>query len=111
MSFVASVARDQMLTARNSDLTFEINVLSETLMQLQSITVRLISAGANLNPNSPFAQILQARQAQLALISKGVELRLELVKAQQRAVATELESVRKAISEAISQSFKTFATA
>lgn len=109
MSFASSVARDMMLTARNSDLTFQINVLSENLLQLQTAASRLISLGINLLPNSPEAQILQARQAQLAQLGKGIEVQLELLKVQQRAVTTEMEAVRKTISEDITRSFKTFA--
>lgn len=111
MSFASSVARDMMLTARNSDLTFQINLLSENVLQLQSISSRLISFAVNLLPNSPQAQLLQARQAQIAQLSKGLETRLELVKTQQRAVTTEMEAIRKTISEDINRSFKTFANA
>src|SRR5262245_31064452 len=108
MSFAANVGRDQMLTARNNDLTFELNLLSENLLQLQSVSSRLIGLGANLNPTSQQAQVLQARQAQLSQLGKGIEIRLELVRTQQRAVATELEAIRKTIADDISRSFKTF---
>ncbi len=111
MSFASSVGRDLMLTARLSDLTFEINILSEVLLQLQSFSGKLFGLNANLDPGSPAALALQSRESQLALASKGIEIRLENIRGQQRAVQTELESVRKTISDEIGRSFKTFANA
>ena len=111
MSFAAGMARDMVLVARNSDLQFEINLLSENDMQLQTVASQLISLGVSLATNSPQAQLLQARQAQIALLSKGIEMRLELVKSQQKAVQTELDAVQKTISDDINRSFKTFANA
>lgn len=110
MSFAANVAWQQMLTARNSDLTFEVNTLSENLLQIQSISTRLVSIGSNILPNSPDSQILQARQSQIALLSKGLEVQLELVKTQQRAVVTELDAIKKTISEDINRDFKLFSS-
>lgn len=109
MSFAASVGRDIMLTARNSDLMFQINMLSQNIMQLSNVASRLVGMNANLQPGSPQARQLEAKQEQLKQVNKGLEMQLELVRTQQKAVTTELESVRKAISENIQSSFKTFA--
>ncbi len=109
MSLAASVGRDMMLTARNSDLIFQINLLTEQLMQFANASSRLNMLTANLMPGTPESRQFDARLAAIKDLSKAVEMQLELLRAQQRAVQTELESVRKAISEDIQRSFKTFA--
>lgn len=110
MGFAATVARVLLLTARNNDLVFQVNLLSENMLQLQSVATRLITIGGNLLPGTPQAQLLQSRQAVLAQLSKGIEVQLELVKSQQRAVTTELDSVNKVLQDNITRSFKAFGT-
>ncbi len=109
MSFAAEMARDMLLTARNNDLELQMNQLTENLMQLQSVASSLFSLTSNMMPGSAQAQIIEVRQAQLAEVEKGIDMRLELVKAQQKAVTTEMDAVRKVISDDIQRSFKTFA--
>lgn len=99
MSFAAAVARDQMLTAYNSDLQFQISMLGQTLLQLQSKAARLMMSNLNLEPLSPQQQMLQVQQAQIAQMGKPIEVRLELLRAQQKAVSTERESIQKVIAE------------
>ena len=108
MSVAALVARDLMLTSRNSDLTFQINLLTENVLQLTAIAARIVSAAAVVAPNSPGALQLRSREAAIAQINKALEVQLANLRAQQRAVVTERESVRKAITENINSSFKTF---
>jgi hypothetical protein len=111
MSFAASVARDLLLTARNADLEFQINLLSENLQQLTAVAASLFSLAANIQPGSPESQLLSVRQAQLAQVEKGIEIQLDKVRSQQKAVAAEIEAVRKTITDDINRSFKTFANA
>lgn len=109
MGFAASQARVLMLTARNHDLSFQIQLMSNSLQQLANATLRMIPFAVNLQPNSPESQQLLARQAQTSQMEKSLNLQLEVVRAQQKAVQTELEAVQKTISDNITHSFKTFA--
>jgi hypothetical protein len=108
MSFAVNCGFMELLEARNDDLTYQTNILSENLMQLQSIATQLVSTTANLLPNSPQSLQLQAEQAQLSLAGKGVEMQLDQVKAQQKAVSTELDSIKKNIQDDVNRDFKLF---
>jgi len=106
MSFAASVARDLLLTARNSDITFQINLLSENILQLQPLATRLVAVSVGAQPGTPQAQQAQAQQAAIALQSKGLEVTLANLRSQQQAITTEREGVRKAITREVNSSFK-----
>ncbi len=110
MGFAVAVAYDQLYTARNSDLTLHISQLQENLLMLMSMTDRIAALGANLMPDNPLSQILDARRAQLGQMGKGIEIRLNTLRAEQAAVKAARESIQKMVSEE-AKSFKTFATA
>jgi len=110
MSWAALIGRNLWLTARNSDLQYEVSLLSNQLMQLQNAAGQLVPLGTNLQPNSPEAQLLQVKQAQLSQTGKGIEIQLDLKKAEQRAVVTEREANDKMIQEEV-KTFKIFANA
>ena len=109
MGFAASQARYMLLTARKSDLELQGQFINQARMALANMTGQLFTLSANLNPDSPEAQQLQARIASIQSVDKGLELQLRQVDTQRDAVQTEVEAVRKVIGKNIESTFKTFA--
>lgn len=108
MGFAASQFRFEMLTARKSDLELEGQFINQARMALANITGSLFSISANLDPNSPQTQMLQARVAAIQAVDKALELQLRRVDTQRDAVQTEIDAVRKVIGKNIESTFKTF---
>jgi capsule polysaccharide export protein KpsE/RkpR len=108
MGFAASQCRFEMLTARKSDLELEGQFINQARMALANITGSLFSISANLDPNSPQTQQLQARIAAIQAVDKALELQLRRVDTQRDAVQTEIDAVRKVIGKNIESTFKTF---
>jgi len=109
MGFAASQARYMILTARKSDLELQGQFINQARLSLANITGALFTISANLEPESPEAQQLQARIAAIQAIDKALELQLRRVDTQRDAVQTEIEAVRKVISKNIEGTFKIFA--
>ena len=109
MGFAASQARYMILTARKSDLELQGQFINQARLSLANITGALFTISANLEPESPEAQQLQARIAAIQAIDKALELQLRRVDTQRDAVQTEIEAVRKVIGKNIESTFKTFA--
>jgi transposase len=109
MGFAASQARYMILTARKSDLELQGQCINQARLSLANITGALFTIGANLEPESPEAQQLQARIAAIQAIDKALELQLRRVDTQRDAVQTEIDAVRKVIGKNIESTFKTFA--
>jgi capsule polysaccharide export protein KpsE/RkpR len=97
-----------MLTARQSDLELMGQFINQARMQLANTVGALFTISANLEPESPQAQALQARIAAIQAIDKALELQLRRVDTQRDAVQTEIEAVKKVISKNIASTFKTF---
>jgi hypothetical protein len=110
MGFPANVARDMQLTARASDLQFQINQGSFTIMQLASIGNKLVAQLRGLDLTSPEFQRLQVQFASIAQMERQINLFLENAKSQQAAVQQEKQAIQKAISENV-KSFKTWSDA
>jgi capsule polysaccharide export protein KpsE/RkpR len=108
MGFAASQARFMMLTARKSDLELEGQFINQARMSLANITGSLFTISANLDPESPETQQLQARIAAIQAVDKALELQLRRVDTQRDAVQTEIDAVRKVIGKNIESTFKTF---
>ncbi|MGE0199968.1 MAG: hypothetical protein AB7P76_03240 [Candidatus Melainabacteria bacterium] len=106
MGLAASQARLLMLTARKSDLEFQLQIINQARMQLSNMVSSLFSASANLTPGNPFEQRLNAQFAVLQSRDKMLELQANQVNTQHEAVQTEVEAVRKVISQNIQGSFK-----
>ena len=109
MGFAASQARYMILTARKSDLELQGQFINQARLSLANITGALFTIAANLEPESPEAQQLQARIAAIQAIDKALELQLRRVDTQRDAVQTEIDAVRKVIGKNIESTFKTFA--
>jgi capsule polysaccharide export protein KpsE/RkpR len=109
MGLAASQARYMILTARKSDLELQGQFINQARLSLANITGALFTISANLEPESPEAQQLQARIAAIQAIDKALELQLRRVDTQRDAVQTEIEAVHKVIGKNIESTFKTFA--
>lgn len=109
MGFAASQARYMILTSRKSDLELQGQFINQARLSLANITGALFTISANLEPESPEAQQLQARIAAIQAIDKALELQLRRVDTQRDAVQTEIDAVRKVIGKNIESTFKTFA--
>jgi DNA repair ATPase RecN len=110
MSFVTSCYRQQMLTARASDLAFMGQSINQARLQLGNTIGNLLNGSANLEPESPQMQQIQAQLAMLQQLDKNLEVQLKRIDTQRQAVVTELEAVQKVLGKAIDSGFKTFAT-
>jgi capsule polysaccharide export protein KpsE/RkpR len=108
MGFAASQARFMMLTARKSDLELQGQFINQARMSLANITGSLFTISANLEPEAPETQQLQARIAAIQAVDKALELQLRRVDTQRDAVQTEIDAVRKVIGKNIESTFKTF---
>lgn len=108
MGFAASQARWLQLTARKSDLELQGQFINQARLQLANTVGALFTITANLEPESPTAQALQARIAAIQAIDKALELQLRRVDTQRDAVQTEIDAVKKVIDKNIAGSFKTF---
>jgi capsule polysaccharide export protein KpsE/RkpR len=108
MGFAASQARSMILTARKSDLELQGQFINQARTSLANVTGALFTLSANLEPESPQAQALQARIASIQSIDKALELQLRRVDTQRDAVQTESDAVRKVIAKNIQSTFKTF---
>lgn len=109
MGFAASQARLMMLTARNSDLELQGQFINQARLQLANTVGALFTITANLEPESPTSQALQARIAAIQAIDKALDLQLRRLDSQREAIQTELEAVKKVITKNIQSTFKTFA--
>jgi capsule polysaccharide export protein KpsE/RkpR len=108
VGLAASQARYLTLTARQSDLEFQGQMINQARMSLADTTGDLYTITANLDPESPAAIAIQARLAGIQTIDKALELQLRRVDTQRQAVMTEVDSVKKVIDKNIDQTFKTF---
>lgn len=108
MGFAASQARLMMLTARVSDLELQGQFINQARLQLANTVGSLFTITANLEPESPTAQALQARIAAIQAIDKALDLQLRRLDSQREAIQTELDAVKKVVTKNIQTSFKTF---
>ena len=108
MGFAASQARYLTLTARKSDLELQGQFINQARLQLANTVGALFTITANLEPESPTAQALQARIAAIQAIDKALELQLRRIDTQREAVQTEIDAVQKVIQKNIASTFKTF---
>lgn len=105
MGFAASTARLLMLTARKSDLELELQFINQSRMQLANMSANLYNSNANLEPDNPMVQQIQARISAIAQIDKILEMNAQRITKQHEAVQTEIEAVSKVISKNIQSSF------
>ncbi len=108
MGLAASHARLQMLTARKSDLELTGQMISQARQYLANMTSQMFNNSANLDPDGKEAKQLNQRVQALQAKDKSLELQLNRVDSQQKAVSTEMEAVKKVVDKNIAMTFKTF---
>lgn len=92
MGLCASQARYLMLFAYKSDLELKMQQISQRRLMLA------LQAQSVINN--------QSAQAQLQALDKALELQLKTCETQEKAVTTEVDSVKKIIDQNIEKSFK-----
>jgi len=106
MGFAASSARLYMLTARKSDLEFQLQMINQARLRLTNVLDKIYLASASLDPENPAVRkqelLLQRIQAQ----DKRLEIIANRVTLQHQAIETEIGAVNKVIQQNIQSSFK-----
>lgn len=106
MGLAASQGRLLMLTARKSDLEFQLQIIQQARMAIANMMNALLPAGASLEPESGQMQAMQMRMAQIQQKDKILEMQANRIDTQHKAVQTEIDSVKKVIDKNIESSFK-----
>jgi len=106
MGLGASQARLLMLTARKSNLELNLQFINQARMQLSNMVSGLFNQQANLEPDSPNAQRLNAEISSIQERDKQMEMETKRIDTQHQAIQTEIDSVSKVISKNIESSFK-----
>ena len=96
MGIAASQARLTMITARQSDLEFQMQAIT------QQRSVLALQAAQSQETNS-------SQSAQLQAVDKQLESKMLQLETQQKMVTTEYDSVKKTMDDSITRSFKTLA--
>jgi hypothetical protein len=92
-----------------SDYQFQAQMLNQAKMQLGASVGQLWNLTANLDPNSPTMQLLNAQIAVIQQIEKGLDLQSNRLDLMVKALTTESESLSKILEKNISTSFKLLA--
>lgn len=106
MGFAASQGRLLMLVSRQHDLELQLQFINQAKLQLGAQMIRLFTAGANLEPGSDAANRIQFVTAAASQQEKQLDTLARHLDSQLEAVRTEVESVRKVISDNIQKTFK-----
>lgn len=106
MGFAASSARLYMLIARRSDLEFQLQQIQQARLRLANIQDRVSLSFFNLEPESEQMHQFEAMQEILVRMEKRLQIYAERVTSQRDAVNTEIDAVKKVISNNIQSSFK-----
>lgn len=106
MGLAASQARLLMIQARKNDIELQAQFINQARMQLANTVGAMFTLTADLNPESPTSQALQARVAAIQQIDKALELQQTRLSTQARAIEAEYDSLKKIIDKNISGTFK-----
>jgi hypothetical protein len=106
MGLAASQARLLMIQARKNDIELQTQFINQARMQLANTVGALFTLTADLNPESPTTQALQARVAAIQQIDKALELQSTRLTTQYKTIEAEYESLKKIIEKNISATFK-----
>jgi hypothetical protein len=105
MGFAANSARLYMLIARQRDLELESHFISQHRLYLANSMSMYIDMQARYEPGSEPARLLDARIRQLQQADKALELHMNRITNQNKAIDQEVESVKKLIDHSIKASF------
>lgn len=105
MGFAANQARLMMLISRQRDLELEAQFISNHRMFLGNMVTELFSLSSKLDPNTEASRVLNARIRSLQQADKVLELHLNRINSQIKAVEKESESAQKLVDKNIEKSF------
>jgi hypothetical protein len=105
MGFAANQARLLGLISRQRDLELESHFISQHRMYLANAMSTFFNMQAKLEPGSDAAKILDGRIKQLQQADKVLELHANRIQSQNKAIETEIQSVRQLVSKSIQSSF------
>ncbi|MCX5920069.1 MAG: hypothetical protein NTW61_01900 [Candidatus Melainabacteria bacterium] len=92
-----------------SDYQFQAQMVNQSKQQLGASSGNLWSLTANLDPNSPTMQVLNAQIAVIQQIEKGLEQQSTRLDLLVKAITTEVEGLNKVLDKNISNTFKLLA--
>jgi hypothetical protein len=99
MGFASDTGRIMMLSAENSDIEFQIQSLQQSDMQISNMLMNELPQGTtSQDPDSPQMLNYLSQEAQWNQVSTSLEMRIQQLQAQQKAIQTEIDSVNKVIS-------------
>ena len=106
MGFAASSARLYMLVARKSDLEFQLQMINQARLRLTNVLDKLYLSFGDLDPENPRIQKADALLARVQQQEKRLEVYAQRIEQQHKAAETEINAVKKVISQNIQSSFK-----
>jgi hypothetical protein len=105
MGFAANSARLYMLISRQRDLELEAQLISQHRLYLANSMSQFIDLQARYEPGTEPARLLDARIRMLQQADKAMELQINRISNQSKAIEQEVEGVRKLIDNNIKSSF------
>ncbi len=105
MGLFSGLIRLSYLTQEQLNLEYKIQDLSSTKMRVSVQAVELISAGSELDPESPEYRAMEARREKLQLMEKKLDQQLLRYQTLLKAVNTEIESAQKIVDSSIKRFF------
>jgi hypothetical protein len=106
MGLAASQARLLMIQSRKNDIELQTQFINQARMQIANTVGQLFTLTADLSPESPTSQAIQARVAAIQQVDKALELQSTRLTTQYKAIEAEYDSLKKIIEKNISATFK-----
>lgn len=95
MGLLTANMRMCYLNSQKLDLEYKIQLVSKAKMDLSSQSAELISAGTDLDPNSPVVKQLEARREKLQMLEKKLDQQMLAYQSKLALVETEFKSAQK----------------
>jgi hypothetical protein len=97
---VATVqARYMAAIARTSDLEWQVQLITQSLMQMSNTTGALFTLSADLEPESPTYQSIMTRLNGIQMIEKSLSLQKQRIEQQYKALEKERESLKSLLTK------------
>ena len=95
MGLLTANMRMCYLNSQKLDLEYKIQLVSKAKMDLSSQSAELISAGTDVDPNSPVVKQLEARREKLQMLEKKLDQQMLAYQSKLALVETEFKSAQK----------------
>ena len=92
MGILTAQLRVQYLQLHESNLQYQIQMITQTKMNLSANSNELVNIGTDLDADSPELKLLEQRRAKLKLVEDNLDSMLERYKVQLQAVQGEKQS-------------------